>query len=120
MITKLASHRSLIILFSKISISKRAYKTIDSKWNKILSDRSAYSSVAYRVWKRISYEKIYQLNDIAVGGFWPEKVVLLDIDPLVSLDRQKVADRIGSDKIEFFQNIRKGYLRLSEEFSESF
>ena len=25
-----------------------------------------------------------------------------------------------NDKIEFFQNIREGYLRLSEEFSESF
>ena len=70
--------------------------------------------------ENLGYEKIYQLNDIAIGGFWPEKVVLLDIDPLVSLDRQKVADRIGSDKIEFFQNIREGYLRLSEEFSESF
>ena len=88
---------------------------------KILSDRSAYSSVAYQgTGRELGYEKIYQLNDIAIGGFWPEKVVLLDIDPLVSLDRQKVADRIGSDKIEFFQNIREGYLRLSEEFSESF
>ena len=86
-----------------------------------MSERIAYSSVAYQgVGRELGYEKIYQLNDIAVGGFWPEKVVLLDIDPLVSLDRQKVADRIGSDKIEFFQNIRKGYLRLSEEFSESF
>ena len=87
---------------------------------KILSDRSAYSSVAYQVWKRIRLWKIYQLNDIAIGGFWPEKVVLLDIDPLVSLHRQKVADRIGSDKIEFFQRIREGYLRLSNEFLENF
>ena len=79
------------------------------------------SSVAYQgVGRELGYEKIYQLNDIPIEGFWPEKVVLLDIDPLVSLDRQKVADRIGSDKIEFFQNIREGYLRLSEEFSESF
>ena len=83
--------------------------------------RQAYSSVAYQgVGRELGYEKIYQLNDIAVGGFWPEKIVLLDIDPLVSLDRQKVSDRIGSDKVEFFQNIREGYLRLSEEFSERF
>ena len=86
-----------------------------------MSDRSAYSSVAYQgVGRELGYEKIYQLNDIAVGGLWPEKVVLLDIDPLVSLDRQKVADRIGSDKIEFFQKIREGYLRLSKEFFENF
>ena len=36
---------------------------------KILSDRSAYSSVAYQGFGReLGYEKIYQLNDIAVGG----------------------------------------------------
>ena len=88
---------------------------------KILSDRSAYSSVAYQgVGRELGYEKIYRLNDIAVGGLWPEKVVLLDIDPLISLDRQKVADRIGSDKIEFFHRIREGYLRLSNEFLENF
>ena len=80
-----------------------------------MSDRSAYSSVAYQgVGRELGYEKNYQLNDIAVGGFWPEKVVLLDIDPLVSLDRQKVADRIGSDKIEFFKNKR----RIFEAFKE--
>ena len=85
-----------------------------------MSDRSAYSSVAYQGIGRELARKIYQLNDIAIGGFWPEKVVLLDIDPLVSLHRQKVADRIGSDKIEFFQRIREGYLRLSNEFLENF
>ena len=67
------------------------------KGTKILSDRSAYSSVAYQgVGRGLGYETIYQLNDIAVNSFWPEKVVLLDIDPKISLSRQKVADRIGS------------------------
>ncbi len=51
---------------------------------RILSDRSAYSSVAYQ----------------GVG--------------------RGLGDRIGSDKIEFFQRIREGYLRLSKEFFENF
>ena len=87
----------------------------------VLSDRSAYSSVAYQGEGRgLGYEKIYQLNDISIQSNWPERVVLLDIDPEVSLSRQQVADRIGSDKVEFFQKVRKGYLKLAEEFKDSF
>ena len=87
----------------------------------VLSDRSAYSSVAYQGEGRgLGYEKIYQLNDISIQSNWPERVVLLDIDPEVSLSRQQVADRIGSDKVEFFQKVRKGYLKLAEEFKGSF
>ena len=87
----------------------------------VLSDRSAYSSVAYQGEGRgLGYEKIYQLNDISIQSNWPERVVLLDIDPEVSLSRQQVADRIGSDKVEFFQKIRHGYLKLAKEFENDF
>ena len=87
----------------------------------VLSDRSAYSSVAYQGEGRgLGYEKIYQLNDISIQSNWPERVVLLDIDPEVSLLRQQVADRIGSDKVEFFQKVRSGYLKLAEEFKDKF
>ena len=92
-----------------------------NKGIKILSDRSAYSSVAYQgVGRGLGYETIYQLNDIAVNSFWPEKVVLLDIDPKISLSRQKVVDRIGSDKVDFFNKVREGYLRLADEFENNF
>jgi dTMP kinase len=92
-----------------------------NKGIKILSDRSAYSSVAYQgVGRGLGYETIYQLNDIAVNSFWPEKVVLLDIDPKISLSRQKVADRIGSDKVDFFNKVREVYLRLADEFENNF
>ena len=92
-----------------------------NKGIKILSDRSAYSSVAYQgVGRGLGYETIYQLNDIAVNSFWPEKVVLLDIDPKISLSRQKVVDRIGSDKVDFFNKVREGYLRLADEFEDNF
>jgi len=92
-----------------------------NKGIKILSDRSAYSSVAYQgVGRGLGYETIYQLNDIAVNSFWPEKVVLLDVDPKISLSRQKVADRIGSDKVDFFNKVREGYLRLADEFENNF
>lgn len=87
----------------------------------VISDRSAYSSVAYQgVGRGLGYKQVYDLNDFAINGFWPEKVILLDIDPKISLSRQKVADRIGSDQVSFFNKVRDGYLQLAEEFSEKF
>lgn len=87
----------------------------------VITDRCAYSSVAYQgVGRGLGYEKIYQLNDIAINSFWPERVVLLDINPDIALARQEVADRIGSDKLEFFTSVREGYLRIAEEFENKF
>ena len=88
---------------------------------KIISDRSAYSSVAYQgVGRGLGFDKIYEINDIAVEGYWPKKAILLDIDPEVSLKRQKINDRIGSSELDFFKKVREGYLQLSEKFNENF
>ena len=87
----------------------------------VVTDRSAYSSVAYQgVGRGLGYQEIYQLNDLAIDGFWPEKVILLDIDPKISLSRQKIADRIGSGEVDFFQKVRLGYLKLADEFESQF
>jgi dTMP kinase len=68
----------------------------------------------------LGYKEVYDLNDFAIKSFWPQKVILLDIDPEISLSRQKVADRIGSDQVSFFNKVREGYLELADEFSEKF
>ena len=87
----------------------------------VVTDRSAYSSVAYQgVGRGLGYQEIYQLNDLAIDGFWPEKVILLDNDPKISLSRQKIADRIGSGEVDFFQKVRSGYLKLADEFESQF
>ena len=87
----------------------------------VVTDRSAYSSVAYQgVGRGLGYQEIYQLNDLAIDGFWPKKVILLDIDPKISLSRQKIADRIGSGEVDFFQKVRSGYLKLADEFESQF
>ena len=112
---------ALLFCSQRSQLVSEVIKPEINKGTKILSDRSAYSSVAYQgVGRGLGYETIYQLNDIAVSSFWPEKVVLLDIDPKISLSRQKIADRIGSDKVDFFNKVREGYLRLADEFDNNF
>ena len=112
---------ALLMSASRAQLIQEIVKPAINNGQLVITDRSAYSSVAYQgVGRDLGYQKIYELNDLAIDSFWPEKVILLDIDPKVSLLRQKVADRIGSGEISFFNKVRDGYLQLAEEFSDKF
>ena len=112
---------ALLMSASRAQLIQEIVKPAINNGQLIITDRSAYSSVAYQgVGRDLGYQKIYELNDFAIDSFWPEKVILLDIDPKVSLSRQKVADRIGSGEISFFNKVRDGYLQLAEDFSDKF
>lgn len=112
---------ALLMSASRAQLVQEIVKPAINNGQLVITDRSAYSSVAYQgVGRDLGYQKIYELNDLAIDSFWPEKVILLDIDPKVSLSRQKVADRIGSGEISFFNKVRDGYLQLAEDFSDKF
>ena len=112
---------ALLMSASRAQLIQEIVKPAINNGQLVITDRSAYSSVAYQgVGRDLGYQKIYELNDLAIDSFWPEKVILLDIDPKVSLSRQKVADRIGSGEISFFNKVRDGYLQLAEDFCDKF
>ena len=112
---------ALLMSASRAQLIQEIVKPAINDGQVVITDRSAYSSVAYQgVGRDLGYQKIYELNDLAIDSFWPEKVILLDIDPKISLSRQKVADRIGSGEISFFNKVRDGYLQLAEDFSDKF
>ena len=112
---------ALLMSASRAQLIQEIVKPALNSGKIVITDRSAYSSVAYQgVGRELGYKEIYELNDLAIESFWPKKVVLLDIDPKISLSRQKIADRIGSGEIEFFQKIRNGYLKLAKEFENDF
>ena len=72
----------------------------DGAW--VLSDRSAYSSLAYQAGGRgLPLEEVRTLNDLALGGVWPHRVVLLRVDRSVGLRRQDRGDRIGDESDDF-------------------
>lgn len=112
---------SLLFSASRAQLIEEIVKPSIESGQVVITDRSAYSSVAYQgVGRGLGYQKVYDLNDFAIGSYWPEKVVLLDIDPEISLSRQKVADRIGSDEVSFFKKVREGYLQLAQDFNNKF
>ena len=112
---------ALLMSASRAQLIQEIVKPAINNGQVVITDRSAYSSVAYQgVGRDLGYQKIYELNDLAIDSFWPEKIILLDIDPTISLSRQKIADRIGSGEISFFNKVRDGYLQLAKDFSHKF
>ena len=79
---------ALLMSASRAQLIQEIVKPSLNSGKIVITDRSAYSSVAYQgVGRELGYKEIYELNDLAIESFWPKKVVLLDIDPKISLKK---------------------------------
>ena len=90
----------------------------------VISDRYIDATWAYQGFARkLDSTVVKRLNSIATDGLVPDLTLLLDLDPVLSLQRAKEktaevnqsGDRIEAEKIEFHQQVRKGYLELAHE-----
>jgi dTMP kinase len=91
----------------------------DGAW--VLSDRTAYSSLAYQAGGRgLPLDQVWALNDIALGGVWPDVVVLLRLEPGAGLGRQLDPDRIGNEGVEFHEKVAAAFDRLAASEPDRF
>ena len=91
----------------------------DGSW--VLSDRSAYSSLAYQSGGRgLDLADVRALNDIAIGRVWPDTVVLLRTDPGTGLSRQSIGDRIGDESLEFHGAVADAFATIAAAEPERF
>jgi dTMP kinase len=81
----------------------------------VVSDRSAWSSVAYQGYGRgMGADEVRRLSEWALEGCWPDLVVLLDIDPAVAAGRRsRDLDRLEQAGSGFSERVRAGYLELA-------
>ncbi len=87
----------------------------------VLSDRSAYSSLAYQAGGRgLPMEDVRMMNDFAIGGVWPGTVFLLRVDHATGLRRQAVGDRIGNETDLFHADVTRTFDLLARDNPESF
>lgn len=89
----------------------------------VLLDRYVDSSLAYQGYARnLGIEKVYEINNYAIDGFFPDLTIYIDIDPIIGISRIKNnhrdMDRLDLEKIEFHKLVRDGYLKVSEMFPE--
>jgi dTMP kinase len=93
----------------------------------VIADRFAGSTVAYQGHGRgIKLDSIRWLNDFATGRLYPDLTILLNIDPLIGLERVNsrqlqlalpmadAPDRFEEEVLAFHDNVRRGFLEQAE------
>lgn len=81
----------------------------------VISDRTYYSSIAYQGKARgLGVDLVRQINEAALGGVEPGRVLVIEVDPGTALARQGRPDRIGSESVEFQEAVRAGYRDLAD------
>lgn len=87
----------------------------------VIGDRSVYSSLAYQGHARgLGVDRVRAVNEAGLGGTWPDRVVLLRIEPAAGLGRQAVADRIGSEGAGFQTAVAEAFDLLAGAEPERF
>ena len=91
----------------------------------VITDRYLDSSVAYQGSGRdLDFEEVRNLSLFAVSGLLPDLTVLLDLDAAHAMARRTKTgaepDRLESEKVEFFENVRQAFLKLAQAEPERF
>ena len=92
----------------------------------MISDRFYDSTSAYQGAARsIGEDTVKYLNSFATDSLAPDITIVLDIDAREGLERagrrdNGDTDRMGSEKLEFYQKVREGFLELARREPERF
>ncbi len=82
--------------------------------NWVVSDRSVYSSLAYQGGGRqLGIDAVRSVNEPGLAGVWPQLVILLRVDAIAGLGRQRIADRIGREGVVFQQRVADAFDELA-------
>lgn len=78
----------------------------------VVSDRSVWSTLAYQGYGRsLDLAEVRRINDWAIGGLWPELVVLVDVEPSVLAERLagRELDRFEQESADFHARVLAGF-----------
>jgi dTMP kinase len=85
----------------------------------IISDRSGYSTIAYQGYgSGLDIYWIKSMNEMAMKGLKPDIAFIIDIDPIVGLEREIVKDRFSGKGLEYHKKVRQGFLDIAESEPE--
>ena len=123
--TKLGEHLRKLLLDREINFEKRSElllfladrsehyeKILKANKNKlIISDRSFVSGMAYA--KDFKNEELFWLNNFALNGFFPQKIVFLKADKML------IEQRLSLKKLDFIEKNGANYFLDIQERLES-
>ena len=114
----ISSHAELLLMFAARSALVDTFLK-KPKTDFILCDRFYDASIAYQGYGR-GLDIMFINNLIkAIGCPEPDLTFVLDLDPVEGFKRKSTdkMDRIESSGIDFFKNVRSGYLEQAKNFS---
>lgn len=89
----------------------------------VICDRFIDSTMAYQGYgRKLDKLELEKLNVFATEGVKPDLTILLDIEPEEAFKRitGREQDRLETEKIDFHQRVREGYLTLARFEPERF
>lgn len=89
----------------------------------VICDRYIDSSLAYQGYARgLGIDEVYNINLYATAGLLPDLTILIDERAEVGLqrikDNNRDFNRLDLEKINFHEQVRKGYLEVLKKFPE--
>lgn len=89
----------------------------------VITDRYVFSSLAYQGYARgLGIDKIMELNEFAMNGAYPDKILFFDISPEVALQRkfvQNETNRMENEGEEFHKITYEGYQRAISMYGKN-
>ena len=90
----------------------------------VLCDRYIDSSLAYQgIANEVGMDEVLNVNMFATENTLPNYTILLDLDPIIGLERinknsNREVNRIDLKQISFHEKVRNGYLLLAKKYPE--
>ena len=82
----------------------------------VVTDRSAYSSLAYQGYGRgVELDIVRRINDWALSGMWPDLVLLIDVPAHILVERmqERDLDRFEKADDDFHARVRAGFAEMA-------
>lgn len=90
----------------------------------VIADRFIDSSLAYQGYGRnLGEETIFNMNELALDGVFPDVTIFLDIAPVDGFKRRVETDkldRLDLQQQEFYERVYDGYKKLAEKYKNRY
>src|SRR6478752_3845709 len=105
-----------LLLFSaaRADLVSRVIRPALEAGTHVVADRFADSSVAYQGGAReLGTSHVLSLTDTVIDGLWPDRPLLLKVDPELGLGRAAGEDRFESEGVELQRAVAEAYEEIA-------
>jgi len=107
----------LLFSASRAQLVREVIRPALDRGQVVVCDRFYDSTTVYQgVGRKLDPDRVAALNAFAVGDCVPDLTLLIDLDPLIGLERargRELFDRMENQSQDFYQRVRQGYLDLA-------